>query len=135
MSAIAAFLHEIASEAGRRGYKFDIRKIARPRSAQQIRETRGQLEYEWGHLRRKLKMRSPAMARRWRDVHTPQANPLFRIIAGEVRAWEKRPARPTLRRPACGFAAVKVDAASGRAAPSVRPAASGVPPKSETSSP
>src|SRR5678815_5980507 len=51
MSAIATFLHEIASEAERRGYQFDVRKIARSRGPEQIRETRGQLEYEWAHLR------------------------------------------------------------------------------------
>lgn len=90
MAAIAAFLHEIVAEAERRGYKFDAAKIARPRSAQKIRETRGQLEYEWAHLRRKLKVRAPAIDRRLRAVQTPEAHPLFRIIAGEVREWEKR---------------------------------------------
>ena len=91
MCAIGAFLREIASEAERRGYKFDVRKIAQRSGAQQIRETRGQLEYEWMHLRRKLKVRAPAIARRLCDVDRPQAHPLFRIIAGEVREWEKRP--------------------------------------------
>src|SRR5687768_13588574 len=51
MLAIAAFLHEIAAEAERRGYKFDVRKIVGPRSERKIRETRGQLEYEWAHLK------------------------------------------------------------------------------------
>src|SRR5687768_9974601 len=46
MAAIAAFLHGIAIEAERRGYKFDIRKIAETRSAEKILETRGQLDYE-----------------------------------------------------------------------------------------
>ncbi|HKQ37890.1 MAG TPA: pyrimidine dimer DNA glycosylase/endonuclease V [Verrucomicrobiae bacterium] len=90
MSAIAAFLHEIASEAERRGYKFDVRKIeGRPR-AQRIRETRGQLEYEWAHLTGKLKARAPGIARRLREVERPQAHPLFRIIGGKVREWEKQ---------------------------------------------
>lgn len=91
MSAIGAFLHGIAAEAERRGYKFDVRKIARPRGARKIRETRGQLEYEWAHLKRKLEARAPAIARQLRGVDRPQAHPLFRIIVGEVREWEKRP--------------------------------------------
>jgi hypothetical protein len=91
MSAIAAFLHGIASEAERRGYKFDARKIAGARGAERIRETQGQLEYEWGHLRQKLKVRDPLVAERLRDVEKPQAHPLFRIIAGEIRDWEKEP--------------------------------------------
>ena len=94
MCAIGAFLREIASEAERRGYKFDVRKIARPGSAQQIRETRGQLDYEWMHLRQKLQVRSPAIAHQLCDVDRLQAHPLFRIIAGEVREWEKRPDHP-----------------------------------------
>lgn len=91
MCAIGSFLHEIAAEAERRGYLFDVRKIARRDSAQKICETRGQLEYEWVHLRRKLKARAPEIAQGLRDVDRPQAHPLFRIIAGEVRDWEKRP--------------------------------------------
>jgi hypothetical protein len=103
MSAIAAFLHEIAAEAKRRDYKFDVRKIAGPHGAQKIRETRGQLEFEWAHLQRKLKARAPALARQLRGIDRPQAHPLFRIIAGEVRDWEKRPNKapgpsPSLRR-------------------------------------
>jgi hypothetical protein len=43
-AAIAAFLHGLATEAGRRGYKFDTKKIVGPCSAQKIRETRGQLD-------------------------------------------------------------------------------------------
>ena len=89
MQAIAAFLHEIASEAERRGYRFDARKIANPRSAQKIRETRGQLNFEWTHLKRKLKVRAPAIARQLSSIEEPEAHPLFRIIAGEVREWEK----------------------------------------------
>jgi len=91
MSAIAVFLHEIAAEADRRGYKFDVRKIARQRSAQKIRETLGQLDYEWAHLKRKLRVRAPAIARQMRGVERPEPHPLFRIIRGEVRDWEKRP--------------------------------------------
>ena len=91
MSAIATFLHEIAAEAQRRGYKFDVRKILGLRSGLKIRETRGQLEYEWAHLKRKLRVRAPAIARQMRSVDKPQPHPLFRISRGEVREWEKRP--------------------------------------------
>jgi len=90
MSAIAAFLHGIANEAARRGYNFDIRKISEPPSAKKISETRGQLEYEWTHLLRKLRVRAPAIARRMRSVEEPKPHPLFRITPGEVREWEKR---------------------------------------------
>jgi hypothetical protein len=90
MCAIAAFLREIADEAARRGYRFDVRKIPEPQRAPKIRETRGQLAYEWAHLQQKLELRAPEIARQWRAVDRPEAHPLFRIVAGEVRDWEKR---------------------------------------------
>lgn len=90
MSAIAGFLHEVAAEAERRGYKFDVRKIAPSRRAEKIRETRGQLDYEWKHLRRKLTIRAPALARQLLDVEKPLPHPLFRIVRGGVRDWEKQ---------------------------------------------
>jgi hypothetical protein len=90
-AAIAAFLHELASEAERRGYKFDRSKIVGRRTARKIPETRGQLQYEWKHLRRKLRERAPLIARQLRGVVEPEPHPLFRIVPGDVRGWEKRP--------------------------------------------
>jgi hypothetical protein len=92
-AAIAAFLHELAAEAGRRGYRFDLTRIAGSPTALKIRETRGQLAYEWAHLRRKLQARAPAIARRLRNIAQPEPHPLFRIVVGEIRAWEKRSAK------------------------------------------
>jgi len=91
-SAISTFLSELAAEAERRGYKFDASKIAQSRPARKIRETRGQLDYEWKHLKRKLKKRAPAAVRQLRGIDFPDPHPLFRIVPGKVREWEKRPA-------------------------------------------
>src|SRR5690349_14781927 len=52
-SAISTFLHGLAAEATRRGYKFNATKIAKPNNRRKIPETRGQLVYEWKHLKRK----------------------------------------------------------------------------------
>src|SRR5471032_289070 len=57
--AIAEFLRAIADEATRRGYHFDAKRIPALRTADAITETRGQLLYEWEHLRAKLWLRSP----------------------------------------------------------------------------
>jgi hypothetical protein len=96
-SAISAFLRELAAEAVRRGYKFDARKIANSGAARKISETRGQLEYEWQHLKRKLKTRAPAIARQFRDIDLPESHPLFRIVPGAVRDWEKQTHRRAAR--------------------------------------
>ena len=90
LGAIAAFLAGIASEARRRRYNFDATKISRRTFSGQIPETRGQLLYEWGHLKAKLRARSPRMVRPFRSITLPEPHPLFRIVPGEVRDWEKR---------------------------------------------
>jgi len=89
-ASIGAYLRAVADEATTRGYSFDAARIvARECSAPRIAETKGQLLYEWEHLGRKLQRRSPAWYRdRVADVQ-PTAHPLFRIVAGGVRDWER----------------------------------------------
>jgi hypothetical protein len=89
-AAIATFLAGLAEEAANRGYRFDASKISRLRSKGRIPETRGQLLYEWKHLKAKLRMRAPDLARKFRGLKLPEPHPLFRIIPGGVRDWEKR---------------------------------------------
>lgn len=89
VSAVAAFLNGLADEAGQRGYKFDRSKIARQPFSGWIEETDGQLRHEWEHLRRKLRVRSPEVYRQVRGVAEPEPHPLFKIVPGEVREWEK----------------------------------------------
>lgn len=88
--AVATFLTGLAEEAVRRGYKFDRTKISRVRFTGQIPETRGQLLYEWAHLKRKLRVRDPAVYCEVRNLKMPKPHPLFRIVPGGVRDWEKR---------------------------------------------
>jgi hypothetical protein len=87
--AMAAFLSGIAEEAQRRGYNFNASKISRPRLRGQLIETRGQLLYEWQHLRAKLRVRAPAWYREYRKVAEPDAHPLFQIVPGKINDWEK----------------------------------------------
>ena len=87
--AMAAFLAGLVEEADRRGYHFDASKIARPRSRHQMDETSGQLLHEWKHLRKKLRARSPAVYKKFSEITIPDAHPLFRIVPGAVRDWER----------------------------------------------
>jgi hypothetical protein len=98
MAVIGVFLYGLSDEAQRRGYAFDVSRITRPRSRRRIRETRGQLAYEWLHLRRKLRTRAPTVAAAWRAVRQPDPHPLFILVAGTVRDWEKVAVRPSGRR-------------------------------------
>jgi hypothetical protein len=89
LAAIAAFLAGLADEAKRRGYHFDRTKISRRRFPGRIPETNGQLLYEWNHLKAKLRKRAPQLARQSRGILLPEPHPLFRIVPGKVRHWEK----------------------------------------------
>ena len=89
VAAIAAFLAGLAAEADRRGYSFDASKISRKRFSGRIPETKGQLLLEWRHLKRKLGVRSPRVARGLRGIAQPEPHPLFRIVRGARRPWEK----------------------------------------------
>src|SRR6185295_19223098 len=73
--AINAYLAAVHAEATARGYSF-------------ARSTRGQMNYEWRHLRRKLALRSPALLGKLRHVKRPSAHPLFRSRPGPVADWE-----------------------------------------------
>jgi hypothetical protein len=89
VAAIAAFLRGLSEEAKRRGYHFDAAKISRRRFTGRIPETKGQLLLEWRHLRGKLRVRAPRLAREFGKWDVPEPHPLFRIVAGGPRPWER----------------------------------------------
>ena len=90
-AALASYLAVVHEESVRRGYHFDRGKIGARRFVGRIPETKGQLLYEWKHLQAKLAARDAARRRASRSVPVPEHHPLFRLIEGEVRDWEKQP--------------------------------------------
>jgi hypothetical protein len=88
-AALASYLKAVHEESVRREYKFDASKIEGKKFAGKISETHGQLLYEWRHLKRKLKKRDPKRLREFASVKIPEPHPLFKIIPGKVRDWEK----------------------------------------------
>ena len=87
--AIDAYLHVVCDEADARGYHFDRRKLGARHRLERVGVTRGQLDYEWRHLRRKLGRRSRATLRKWADVARPVCHPLLRRRAGAIEHWER----------------------------------------------
>src|SRR6185503_2640226 len=53
--AISGYLSAVHDEANRRGYRFDRSKVGPVRGCARIVATRGQLEFEWEHLLKKLR--------------------------------------------------------------------------------
>jgi len=88
-SAINSYLAAVYEEACGRGYAFDGSKVGPLREGVRVTATTGQLEYEWRHLARKLRARSPGLPRSRVRKSRPQAHPLFRVVAGPVQPWER----------------------------------------------
>ena len=90
VDAISAFLEGIADEADDRGYNFARGKIASSGTeVALISVTRGQLQYEWSHLRAKLRRRSPDVAELCADVRMPELHPVFTLVDGRIASWER----------------------------------------------
>ena len=89
VAMISAYLHGVLGEAERRGYRFDGSRIAAPPCRGLVEESRGQLLYEWSHLLSKLRARAPLLHESHSRVMTPDPHPLFRIVPGGKRDWER----------------------------------------------
>jgi hypothetical protein len=85
VDALDAYLGALVDEAGVRGYNFDRGKISTVGEVPKIPLTDGQLQYELGHLRRKVEGRSS------KDIVrlTGEAHPLFELVPGDVEGWER----------------------------------------------
>jgi hypothetical protein len=87
-AAIAVYLSEVLKEAKRRSYHFDGNKISMKRTRYKIKETEGQLLYEWRHLKRKLIKRDYKRYLQTK-IKDPECHPLFHIVKGKVKDWER----------------------------------------------
>lgn len=103
IGCIAEYLRGVRDEAVSRGYCFAARKISRAQGSGRLTVTRGQLDFEWQHLRHKLAIRDPQRLSHLAGLKHPQPHPLFRVLRGDVAHWEKgEPPHPRKdeRRPA-----------------------------------
>jgi hypothetical protein len=90
LAAISLYLKGIHAEAVARGYAFDKSKIQPARKVVALTVTTGQIQYEWEHLLAKLKVRNPALYRKWRVTEVPEAHPMFSVHAGDIESWERQ---------------------------------------------
>ncbi len=88
LASIAAYLSVVADEADRRGYRFDRSKIVNRPGRKTIPVTRGQLDYETEHLRKKLLQRDPERIAALPKRGRPETHPLFVPVDGPVESWE-----------------------------------------------
>jgi hypothetical protein len=88
IKAIAAYLRPILAEAVRRRYHFDGNKIVPGEDVEVIAVTSGQMDYEWAHLREKLRRRAPLWLASLPSDAALNPHPLFHVVQGEVENWE-----------------------------------------------
>ena len=98
VESIAFYLQAVHAEANERGYFFDETKIAYSGCSEPIAVTRGQLDYEWAHLRAKLRVRAPSWLARLKHRFRPEPHPLFHLVPGAVAEWEVTPPNKMLQR-------------------------------------
>jgi len=90
MNMIGLYLIKIWEEADKRGYKFNRSKILSAQyPSRRTKVTNGQLKYEYNHLKKKLKVRSPIWHKSILKFKRIQANPIFFVIRGDKENWEK----------------------------------------------
>ena len=85
---VAAYLKQVHLESLRRGYRFDESKIGEVAALTPLSVTEGQIGYEWRHLQAKLETRDPGRHQQNAIIKHPLPHPLFRVIKGDIAAWE-----------------------------------------------
>ncbi|MEM2083521.1 MAG: pyrimidine dimer DNA glycosylase/endonuclease V [Nitrososphaerota archaeon] len=91
VTLINAYLYQVYLEAKRRGYKFDLSKIKPLILKEEITVTKGQLEFEFFHLLKKLKKRNKKKFEELKNltIDNIEPNPIFRVINGGIETWER----------------------------------------------
>lgn len=88
LGAIAEYLRHVETESRKRGYAFDSAKIMDKRAPFKIEVTSGQVDYEVGHLLKKLETRAPELHKTLKGCAAFELHPLFVEVDGEVQEWE-----------------------------------------------
>ena len=83
------YLKVVWKEANARGYAFSKEKFRDIDCDEKILVTRGQVEYEAEHLKRKLEKRCPECLGKVDFENTLHCHPVFQLIEGGIESWEK----------------------------------------------
>jgi len=89
LDCINQYLHFVYIEAVKRGYSFDKNKVGTNFKKYKITVTIGQLEFEKQHLLKKLMIRDILKFNELKQIQSPEVNPLFIVINGDIEEWEK----------------------------------------------
>lgn len=91
ISAIEYYLHQVFLESKERGYKFSAYKISRVESIKKIPIFRGQVDFEFNHLQKKLLVRDMNKYNINKKLTNIDPNPIFYVLEDKINSelWEK----------------------------------------------
>ncbi len=88
---INAYLLGIYEEAQARGYRFTKEKVGPlKKNLKDIKVSRGQVEYEFQHLLKKLAERDINRYNELKDKKEIVLHPIFTEVEGEIESWERK---------------------------------------------
>lgn len=85
---INKYLEYTYDEAVVRGYSFNKDKFTLSNISEKITVNSKQLEYEFEHLLRKVKIRDKAKYNELIKVSQFEPHPIFKVVDGEIENWE-----------------------------------------------
>ena len=88
IDSINQYLYAVYNEALERGYNFNKDKINRNFSHLNLTVTKGQLNFEIGHLLSKLKKRNRIKYNELNKLTTIDPHPMFNLVEGGIEDWE-----------------------------------------------
>jgi hypothetical protein len=88
LDAINQYLSEVYTEAEKRDYNFDRKKIDWAFTKSKLTVTAGQMDFEKRHLLKKLEDRDYDRFKEYKSTAQFDSHPIFKIIQGAVEEWE-----------------------------------------------
>lgn len=88
LDRINQYLATVYDESLARSYHFDRDKIDRGFDPAVMVVTSGQIGFETQHLLNKLKVRDKERFNELADLEVIEPNPMFKVVEGDVEAWE-----------------------------------------------
>ncbi len=89
LGALATYLFYVWKEDVWGAYGFDKDRIKGVLIEERMEVTSGQLEYEFKHLKKKLKIRDAEKYKELLTIKEIEANPFLVVKKGPVASWEK----------------------------------------------
>lgn len=86
---INQYLSHVLKEANKRKFNFDKSKIKNIKTKEKIKVTKGQVLYEFIHLKKKLEYRDVDKYKELEKIKFPELNPVFELVEGDIEHWEK----------------------------------------------